>query len=153
QPVTVDEPSRDDAITILTGLKGRYEEHHHVEYTEDAVRAAVDMSSRYITDRFLPDKAIDLLDQAGARVSLTRGPQVDISALQEEEAGLEEQKAAAITAEDYEEAARVRDRIVALQERIEQAQQKVSTASAGEVLTVDEDQIADVVSRATGVPV
>src|SRR5699024_10892993 len=109
--------------------------------------------SRYITDRFLPDKAIDLLDQAGARVSLTRGPQVDISALQEEEAGLEEQKAAAITAEDYEEAARVRDRIVALQERIEQAQQKVSTASAGEVLTVDEDQIADVVSRATGVPV
>ena len=153
QPVTVSEPSRADAITILTGLKGRYEEHHHVEYTEDAVRAAVDMSSRYITDRFLPDKAIDLLDQAGARVSLTRGPQVDISALQEEEAGLEEQKAAAITAEDYEEAARVRDRIVALQERIEQAQQKVSTASAGEVLTVDEDQIADVVSRATGVPV
>ena len=153
QPVTVDEPSRDDAITILTGLKGRYEEHHHVEYTEDAVRAAVDMSSRYITDRFLPDKAIDLLDQAGARVSLTRGPRIDVAALREQETALEEEKKNAITQEDYEEAARVRDRIVSLQEEIAAAEQKVTAASAGGVLTVGEDQIADVVSRATGVPV
>ena len=196
QPVTVKEPSRDDAVSILTGLKDRYEEHHEVRYTDEAVRAAVDMSSRYITDRFLPDKAIDLLDQAGARVSLTRAPEVDIAALKEKEASLESAKDAAIAEEVYEEAARIRDEIIAVQEEISAAQAPTSgtgtasgasaasvvegtsgaattfgaegtsgaattsgagsdsgTAASGDVLVVDEDQIADVVSRATGVPV
>ncbi|HLS32303.1 MAG TPA: ATP-dependent Clp protease ATP-binding subunit, partial [Brevibacterium sp.] len=97
QPVTVDEPSREDAVTILMGLKERYEEHHAVRYTDDAVRAAVEMSARYLTDRHLPDKAIDLIDQAGARVSLTRVPGVDIDALKAAEDRLETEKNAAVT--------------------------------------------------------
>lgn len=163
QPVTVNEPSRDDAVTILMGLKERYEEHHQVRYTDDAVRAAVDMSSRYITDRHLPDKAIDLLDQAGARVSLTRVPTIDIAALKEQEDKLQKEKSGAVAAELFEDAARLRDEIVGVQEQIAEAYQKQSEAGASaaasgdgakeEVLPVDEERIAEVVARATGVPV
>src|SRR5699024_6144993 len=77
QPVTIREPSIDDAIEIIKALADRYAEHHSVTYTEEALRAAVELSDRYITDRFLPDKAIDLIDQAGARISLRRGPDAD----------------------------------------------------------------------------
>src|SRR5690606_21620800 len=77
QPVTIGEPSVEDAVQILQGLAGRYADHHQVRYTDEALRAAVVLSHRYITDRFLPDKAIDLIDQAGARLSLKRGPVPD----------------------------------------------------------------------------
>jgi ATP-dependent Clp protease ATP-binding subunit ClpC len=84
QPVQVGEPSIEDAVQILDGLRGRYEEHHGVRYTDEAIRAAVELSARYVTDRFLPDKAIDLIDQAGARLSLKLGSQTDVAVLREQ---------------------------------------------------------------------
>ncbi|MDQ4504250.1 ATP-dependent Clp protease ATP-binding subunit [Sinomonas sp. ASV322] len=121
QPVTVGEPNIEDAIAILDGLKSRYEEHHGVTYSDEAIRAAVELSHRYITDRYLPDKAIDLIDQAGARLSLARGPRVDLEALRAEAAELEERKDAAVAAEDYELASRLRDQVEGLAARIEAA--------------------------------
>src|SRR5699024_10772806 len=100
QPVTIGEPSIEDAAEILHGLADRYAEHHQVTYTYDALRAAVELSDRYITDRFLPDKAIDLIDQAGARLSLKRGPvdgpAVDVEALRSKLAELEAEKNSAV---------------------------------------------------------
>src|SRR5699024_12593901 len=87
QPVTIGEPSVEDAVTILAGLADRYAEHHQVTYTDEALRAAVELSNRYITDRFLPDKALDLIDQAGARRSLQRGPDADSPAVDGEAVG------------------------------------------------------------------
>ncbi|EOM74714.1 ATP-dependent Clp protease ATP-binding subunit [Rhodococcus rhodnii] len=147
QPVTVDEPSTEDAIAILAGLKDRYEEHHGVHYTTDAIVAAVDLSARYIGDRFLPDKAIDLIDQAGARLSL-RSPKVDGEAMKARLAQLESDKEAAVAAEDYETASTVRDQITKLAARIDG---KPDT-SGDDVPEVTSEMIAEVVSRATGVP-
>ncbi|RIX28826.1 ATP-dependent Clp protease ATP-binding subunit [Amnibacterium setariae] len=150
QPVTVGEPSVEDAVRILEGLKPRYEEHHGVRYTEEAVRAAVELSHRYVTDRFLPDKAIDLIDQAGARRRLALGVRVDVPALEARIAELEADKARAVADERYEEASHLRDEIEAVQARIADAGSApvVSDADA----TVDEAEIAGVVSRLTGIP-
>ncbi|WP_417217831.1 ATP-dependent Clp protease ATP-binding subunit [Arthrobacter sp.] len=154
QPVTVGEPSQEDAVKILAGLQDRYAEHHHVAYTEGALRAAVELSARYLTDRFLPDKAIDLIDQAGARLSLRRGPAVDVEALRTELAELESRKNDAVASERFEEAGRLRDEITGLTEHLEQVA-ATGTAprpagSPGDV--VDEEQIAQIISRATGIP-
>ncbi|NYE19721.1 ATP-dependent Clp protease ATP-binding subunit [Microbacterium immunditiarum] len=150
QPVKVGEPSIEDAVLILRGLKPAYEEHHAVTYTDEALRAAVELSERYLTERVLPDKAIDLIDQAGARLRLRLGAKVDVSALMERLATLEADKNAAVSAEHYEEASRIRDEIAAVQAKIEEA-----TANAGGALeaVVDEPEIAAVISRATGIPV
>ena len=154
QPVTVGEPSVEDAVTILEGLKDRYAEFHEVTYTAEAVRAAVELSNRYITDRFLPDKAIDLIDQAGARMSLARAPGVDVEALKRNLSELEAEKKSAIEAEDYERAGRVRDEITELTARIESAEtpdaQAAQTAASEAI--IGEEEIAQVVSRATGIP-
>src|SRR4051812_46606157 len=123
QPVLVPEPSAEDAVLILEGLKGRYEEHHRVTYSPDAVRAAVELSSRYISDRFLPDKAIDLLDQAGARRRLALGEPTDVAALQARAAELQTAKSRAVAAEQYEEASRLRDEIESVRARIAGADQ------------------------------
>lgn len=169
QSVLVGEPTTEDAVQILAGLKGRYEEHHNVQYTEAAIRAAVDMSSRYIPDRFLPDKAIDLIDQAGARVSLNRGPRVDVAALHAQIAELEQSKNAAVVAEKYEDASRLRDEIQDAHGKLaaaggtaesgHAAQGKTNGAVAGTAPSravpagmVDEAEIAQIVSRATGIP-
>uniref|UniRef100_UPI0039F020EF ATP-dependent Clp protease ATP-binding subunit n=1 Tax=Sinomonas sp. G460-2 TaxID=3393464 RepID=UPI0039F020EF len=173
QPITVGEPGVEDAVAILNGLKSRYEEHHGVTYSDEAIRAAVELSHRYITDRYLPDKAIDLIDQAGARLSLARGPRVDLEGLRADAAELEERKSAAVAAEDYELASRLRDQIEAIAARIEAAATgaaapapEVSDAVVGDLSQTDaaasrasrpdavvrEDQIAAVVSRATGIP-
>jgi ATP-dependent Clp protease ATP-binding subunit ClpC len=154
QPVTVGEPSVEDAVTILEGLKDRYAEFHEVTYTDEAVRAAVELSNRYITDRFLPDKAIDLIDQAGARMSLARGPGVDVDALKRNLSELEAEKKSAIEAEDYERAGRVRDEITALTARIEsvEAPDAQAARTAASEATIGEEEIAQVVSRATGIP-
>ncbi|GAB3271296.1 ATP-dependent Clp protease ATP-binding subunit [Sinomonas notoginsengisoli] len=172
QPVTVGEPSVEDAVAILDGLKSRYEEHHGVTYAEDAIRAAVELSHRYITDRYLPDKAIDLIDQAGARLSLARGPRVDLEALRAEleaqAAELTAQKEAAIAREDYEEASRLRDAIESIATQIKAEFPGTATpAEAGNAETgaesasrpdavvrdvVREADIAAVVARATGIP-
>ncbi|HWL76532.1 ATP-dependent Clp protease ATP-binding subunit [Microbacterium sp.] len=150
QPVKVGEPSIEDAVLILRGLKPAYEEHHAVTYTDEALRAAVELSDRYLTERVLPDKAIDLIDQAGARLRLRLGAKVDVSELMERLAALEADKNAAVSAEHYEEASRIRDEIATVQAKIEEA-----TATGGGALeaVVDEAEIAAVISRATGIPV
>ncbi|MGO1694580.1 MAG: ATP-dependent Clp protease ATP-binding subunit [Arthrobacter sp.] len=156
QPVTVGEPSQEDSVKILTGLAGRYAEHHQVTYTEGALRAAVDLSSRYLTDRFLPDKAIDLIDQAGARLSLRRGPTVDVQALRRELETLRERKNDAIAAERFEDAGWLRDEIAALAEHLDEL--TAGTQSDGTdddtdgTSVVDEEQIAQIIARATGIP-
>ncbi|MBK4347143.1 ATP-dependent Clp protease ATP-binding subunit [Lacisediminihabitans changchengi] len=149
QPVQVGEPSIEDAVLILSGLRGAYEDHHAVRYTDEAIRAAVELSARYVTDRFLPDKAIDLIDQAGARLRLSLGSKIDTSALLQELAVLESRKNSAVTAEHYEEASDLRDEIAAVQEKL------AAAASAGQTTAsavVDEKEIAAVISRATGIP-
>ncbi|MFC7403296.1 ATP-dependent Clp protease ATP-binding subunit [Citricoccus sp. GCM10030269] len=162
QPVTVGEPSVEDAVQILHGLADRYAEHHKVSYTDEALRAAVVLSDRYITDRFLPDKAIDLIDQAGARLSLKRGPHdagpaVDVDALRSQLAELEAEKNSAVNAEHYERAGELRDEVNRVSEQLEAAlaeQAKRAADSDGDNTSsvVDEDAIAEMVSRATGIP-
>jgi ATP-dependent Clp protease ATP-binding subunit ClpC len=149
QPVRVGEPSPADAVAILHGLKDAYEQHHAVTYTDDALKAAVELSARYLTERALPDKAIDLIDQAGARLRLRLGVRVDATALLQRLADLEADKNAAVSAEHYEEASRVRDAIADVQAKLAEATRSVDTADA----VVDEAEIAAVVSRATGIPV
>jgi ATP-dependent Clp protease ATP-binding subunit ClpC len=148
QPVRVGEPSIPDAVEILRGLRSAYEEHHAVTYTDDALRAAVELGDRYLPDRVLPDKAIDLIDQAGARLRLRLGAKVDVSALVERLATLDADKNAAVSAEHYEEASRFRDEITAVQERLDKA-----TSAPRPDAVVDESEIASVISRATGIPV
>jgi ATP-dependent Clp protease ATP-binding subunit ClpC len=150
QPVQVGEPSIEDSVQILMGLRGLYEKHHGVTYTDDAIRAAVTLSARYITDRFLPDKAIDLIDQAGARLRLKLGSSLDTSPLFAQLADLESRKNAAVSAEHYEEASDLRDQIAAVQGEIDQANSHGMAAAEGAV--VDEKEIAEVISRATGIP-
>jgi ATP-dependent Clp protease ATP-binding subunit ClpC len=151
QPVHVGEPSIEDAVLILGGLQSRYEEHHGVEYTADAVRAAVELSSRYLSDRYLPDKAIDLIDQAGARLRLRLGSRQDGSALLSQLAALEREKDAAVAEEHYEEASRLRDRIAEVQARLDDVERAASQHADAQAI-VDENQIAEIISRSTGIP-
>ncbi|MBC2639790.1 MULTISPECIES: ATP-dependent Clp protease ATP-binding subunit [unclassified Rhodococcus (in: high G+C Gram-positive bacteria)] len=146
QPVTVAEPSVPDAVAILSGLRDRYEEHHGVRYTDEAISAAVELSARYIGDRFLPDKAIDLIDQAGARLRL-RMPSVDVEALRATLAELEKAKDQAVADEEYEKASALRDQIVGVQARIDG---KADASDSAPEVTAE--HIAEVVSRATGIP-
>ncbi len=151
QPVRVGEPSVEDAVLILHGLKPAYEEHHGITYTDDALRAAAELSDRYLSDRVLPDKAIDLIDQAGARLRLRLGAKVDVSALIEQLATLEADKNAAVSAEHYEEASRIRDRIAGVQAKLDEVT-AAGRAARGDAV-VGEPEIAAVISRATGIPV
>jgi len=144
QPVHVDEPNAADAIAILSGLRGRYEEHHGVRYTDEAITAAVELSARYLPDRQLPDKAIDLIDQAGARLRLRRDNS-GISALQQKLERLTAEKDKSVAAEDYERASALRDEIGVLEGQLGTQ----TEAQAGEVTVHD---IAEVVARATGIP-
>jgi ATP-dependent Clp protease ATP-binding subunit ClpC len=148
QPVRVGEPSTEDAVLILRGLRPAYEEHHGVSFTDDALRAAVELSDRYLSERVLPDKAIDLIDQAGARLRLRLGVPVDVTALVSRLAELEADKNAAVSAEKYEDASRIRDLMAETQARLDEA-----TAQPPVEAVVDEAEIAAVISRATGIPV
>ncbi|GAA1270279.1 ATP-dependent Clp protease ATP-binding subunit [Pseudonocardia aurantiaca] len=149
QPVMVPEPSYEDAVEIMHGLRDRYEAHHQVRYTEDALRAAVELSERYVTDRFLPDKAIDLMDQAGARVRLRTGtPSTDLRGLEQRLEQLERDKDQAVADEQYERATELRDQIAELRRRLTSADSMDDS-----VPEVGVTEIADVVSRQTGVPV
>ncbi|MFK4836882.1 ATP-dependent Clp protease ATP-binding subunit [Microbacterium sp. ZW T2_14] len=152
QPVRVGEPSVEDAVLILRGLKPAYEEHHGIVYTDDALRAAVELSDRYLTERVLPDKAIDLIDQAGARLRLRLGAAVDVSGLIERLATLEADKNAAVSAEHYEEASRIRDQISEVQAKLDEATSSGAAAAPIDAI-VGEPEIAAVISRATGIPV
>ncbi|MCG5470941.1 ATP-dependent Clp protease ATP-binding subunit [Micromonospora sp. LAH09] len=152
QPVLVPEPSVDDTIAILRGLRDRYEAHHQVRFTDEALVAAAELSDRYVTDRFLPDKAIDLIDQAGARVRLrTRTPASDVRELEQELDDVRRDKEQAVTDEQYERASALRDRISELEEGIRRA--NGDDGSSSQVPEVSPKEIAEVVSRATGIPV
>jgi ATP-dependent Clp protease ATP-binding subunit ClpC len=154
QPVKVEQPSPEHAVEILKGLRDRYEAHHRVTITDDALVAAVEYADRYIADRFLPDKAIDLIDEAGSRLrirSMTTPPD-----LQEIDAQVAEARAAkesAIDAQDFERAASLRDEERKLMERRDRREQEWRTEGMDTVLTVDEDVIADVLASWTGIPV
>ncbi|ULR54493.1 ATP-dependent Clp protease ATP-binding subunit [Streptomyces deccanensis] len=153
QPVLVPEPDSGDALEILRGLRDRYEAHHQVRYTDEALVAAVELSDRYLTDRRLPDKAIDLMDQAGARVRLrARTKGTDVRALEREIEQLTRDKDQAVTGERYEQATRLRDRIGELRERIDAGRDE-TRADDGQSLEIGPEDIAEVVSRQTGIPV
>ncbi|MEV6177787.1 ATP-dependent Clp protease ATP-binding subunit [Streptomyces sp. NPDC052015] len=153
QPILVPEPSVSDTIEILRGLQDRYEAHHQVRYTDEALVAAVELSDRYLTDRRLPDKAIDLIDQAGARVRLgARTKGTDVRAMEREVEQLARDKDQAVADEQYEQATQLRDRIVELKQRIADASGG-DEADEGQNLEVTAEAIAEVVSRQTGIPV
>ncbi|MFF7733986.1 AAA family ATPase [Streptomyces sp. NPDC007984] len=153
QPIMVPEPTAADAIEILRGLQDRYEAHHQVRYTDEALVAAVELSDRYLTDRRLPDKAIDLIDQAGARVRLrARTKGTDVRALERELEQLTRDKDQAVADESYEQATQLRDRIVEVKQRITEAGGD-SEVDEGQDLVVGAEAIAEVVSRQTGIPV
>ncbi|WP_341779919.1 ATP-dependent Clp protease ATP-binding subunit [Levilactobacillus sp. HBUAS70063] len=148
QPVTVNEPSADEAVKILKGIQKKYEDYHHVHYTDDAIDAAVRLSDRYIQDRFLPDKAIDLLDEAGSRKNLTINV-ADPKAIDEKIKSAEDQKQAALKQEDYEKAAYYRDQVTKLEKSKENAKDADQNASA-EVTVKD---MQDIVEEKTNIPV
>ncbi|MEU9344009.1 ATP-dependent Clp protease ATP-binding subunit [Streptomyces sp. NPDC048278] len=148
-PILVGEPTVDDTIEILRGLRDRYEAHHQVRITDEAVVAAAELSDRYITSRFLPDKAIDLMDQAAARVRLrSKTPPTDTRDIEDRVAALNREKDQAVADEEYERAKELRDRIKATEAELEQA----GTAEEHAPKVTAED-IAEVVSRTTGIPV
>ncbi len=144
QPVQVDEPTADEAINILQGLKDRYEKYHGVTYTDEALLAAVELSSRYIQDRFLPDKAIDLMDEAGSRLNLTIEAD-DEELLKERLASIHKEKEAALKEEAYEKAAELRDE----EERIEKRMENGRSAAP----VVEVSHIQEIIAEKTGVPV
>ena len=151
QPVTVGQPSEADSILILNGLKEKYEAHHGVKIEDEAIVAAVKLSSRYISDRYLPDKAIDLIDEAGSRVRLRNSaPPENIKELEAKLAALEGEKTKAATSQDFETAARLRDEGYELKKQLESDRESWKKASGG---VVTEAEIAEIVSRWTGVPV
>ena len=154
QPVNIGEPSPEDTLQILKGLQAAYEEHHHVRYTDDAMAAAVTLSNRYVQDRFLPDKAIDLLDEAGARTRVHKmALPPELAAVDEELACVKQAKSDAAQAQEFEEAARLRDQERELNAKKTELEEAWRAAMDANVVVVDESDIADVVSSISGVPV
>jgi ATP-dependent Clp protease ATP-binding subunit ClpC len=153
QSVKVEAPSVEDAIAILKGLRHKYEEHHHAEFTDAAVEASVKLSDRYITDRFLPDKAIDVLDEAGSRArigTMTRPP--EFKALEAEIEEIKGKKEKAIKNQDFEGAAQMRDKEKQAKEKLESALRDWRTKREEKSIVVDEEDILHVVAKWTGVP-
>ena len=154
QPVTVDEPTETEAVEILKGLKGRYEEHHKVTITDEALEAAVKLSARYINDRFLPDKAIDLIDEASSKVRLAGFAEPpEIKDLEADIAALEKQKENAIRTEAYEKAGEIKKKQEKKREKIEKIRAKWEKERNSRPRVVDENEIADVVAGWTKIPV
>ena len=154
QPVDVGEPSPEDTLKILRGLQDRYAKHHHVKYTDAAISAAVTLSDRYIQDRFLPDKAIDLIDEAGARTrvhKMTLPP--ELKQVEDQLATIKSRKSKAAAAQEFEEAARLRDEEKDLTAKKAELEKEWHERQDANVVVVDEKDIADVVSDITGVPV
>jgi len=155
QSVNVDPPTMEETVAILRGLRDRYEAHHRVHYTDEALESAVDLSTRYINNRFLPDKAIDVIDEAGARVRIkTMTPPPDMRELLNQIEELERCKDGAVSEQDFEKAARLRDEAYQLKKKKEEIQnewrqQQASTEMVGEV---DVEVIAETVSKMTGIP-
>ena len=154
QPVMIDEPTVDQAVDILFGIRERFEEHHKVKISDEAVHAAVDLSVRYVADRALPDKAIDLIDEAGSRVRLrSSSAPAEIKAAQKALEEVTQQKDEAIAGQDYEAAARMRDEEAKGKEQIEELKKGWHEERAKETPIVTDEDIAQVVSMWTGIPV
>ncbi|MGA2514306.1 MAG: ATP-dependent Clp protease ATP-binding subunit [Candidatus Limnocylindrales bacterium] len=154
QPVMVEEPTLEQSIDILMGIRERYEQHHKVQITDGAVRAAVDLSIRYITDRHLPDKAIDLIDEAASRVRLRHASAPP--ALREAQKDLDRitrEKDSAINSQEYEDAATLRETEATARQKVDDLRAEWQSSVAGEQPKVDEEEIAQVVAMWTGIPV
>ncbi len=154
QPITVGEPSDEETIEILKGLRDKYEAHHKVKITDEAIRAAVQLSTRYISDRYLPDKAIDLIDEAASRVRLKAfTAPTDVRQLEEEVKRLAAEKKSAVNEQDFERAARLRDEEKAIQQQLEEQRNEWQEKNAGITNEVAANDIAEIVAGWTGVPV
>jgi len=154
QPIIVDEPSLEESIEILRGLRDRYEAHHGVKIKDEALEAAVKLSSRYISDRYLPDKAIDLIDEASSRVRLTNYILPEELKLKEQQlSDIAKEKEEAINAQEYEKAARMRDEEQKLKDEIENERKEWQNRRSLQVGTVGEPEIAVIVASWTGIPV
>ncbi len=153
-PVTVTEPSSEDTLKILEGIKDKYEAHHNVKITEEAMKAAVDLSVRYINDRFLPDKAIDLIDEAASKVRMRAYTVPDsLKKLEEEISAISKEKEEAVRSQDFEKAATLRDKEHEAKDKLEKEKQKWESKNSKEVITLTEEDIAEVISSWTRIPV
>ncbi|AWK50408.1 ATP-dependent Clp protease ATP-binding subunit ClpC [Clostridium beijerinckii] len=154
QPITVGEPSKEETLEILKGLRDKYEAHHRVEITDEALEAAVNLSDRYITDRFMPDKAIDLIDEGAAKVriqNLTAPP--DLKDLEGKIENIDKEKEDAIRVQDFERAASLRDKERTLKEQLKSMKKNWDTQNSLRTLIVDAEKIASVVSSWTKIPI
>ncbi|ARC83650.1 istB-like ATP binding family protein [Clostridium argentinense CDC 2741] len=154
QPVTVEEPTKEEAVEILKGLRDKYEAHHRVKITDDAILAAVNLSDRYITDRYLPDKAIDLIDEAGSKVRIQNltAPK-DLKELENDLEVVIKEKADAITMQDFEKAATLRDKEKELKDKLEDSKKNWVSQNNGADAVVDEKHIANVISKWMSIPI
>ncbi|MVX66976.1 AAA domain-containing protein [Clostridium chromiireducens] len=154
QPITVGEPTKEETLEILKGLRDKYEAHHRVEITDEALEAAVNLSDRYITDRFMPDKAIDLIDEGAAKVriqNLTAPP--DLKDLEEKIENISKEKEEAIRVQDFERAANLRDKERTLKDKLSNMKNNWDTQNSIKLLVVDAEKIANVVSSWTKIPI
>ena len=152
-PVTVNEPTEKDTITILKGIRDKYEAHHNVKITDEAIEAAVTLSERYINDRFLPDKAIDLIDEASSKARLqTYNEPEELKNMQEEIDRITKDKEEAVRSQKFEKAATLRDEEKALKEKYEEKEKSWKNQNTKKVVKITEENIADVISLWTGIP-
>lgn len=152
-PVTVEEPSQKDTITILKGIRDKYEAHHNVKITDEAIEAAVKLSTRYINDRFLPDKAIDLIDEAASKARLATYTEPDsMKKLQEDLNQVEKDKEEAVRNQKFENAAKLRDKQRQLKENFEKEEKKWKNNNTKNVTNITEENIAEVIATWTGIP-
>ncbi len=153
-PIMVEEPNEEDAIEILKGLRDRYEAHHGVKITDDAIEAAVELSRRYLNDRFLPDKAIDLIDEAASKLRiLSFEPSEKLISLQDQIEDLKKEKEAAVNSQNFEKAANIRDKELDLRDEFDKEKEDWKQQIKLKKLVVDKEKIADIVSMWTKVPV
>ncbi|MCF8012704.1 MAG: ATP-dependent Clp protease ATP-binding subunit [Clostridiales bacterium] len=154
QPIDVDEPSIEETIQILNGLRDKYEAHHRVRITDEALKTAAKLSERYISDRFLPDKAIDLIDEASSRVRLQAfTPPPNVKDLEQKLEDINKEKESAVNNQEYEEAARLRDQEKNIQDELDSLRKEWKNGNGETELVVEEEDIAQIVSSWTGIPV
>ena len=154
QPIFVGEPTVDETVSILFGIRDKYEAHHKVKITDDAIRSAVDLSVRFITDRYLPDKAIDLIDEASAKIRVRNlTVPIEVKEIEEEIAKVGKEKQEAITLEDFEKAASLRDKEQKLKEKLETSKERWKIEKYDKEFTLTEREIASVVASWTKIPV
>ncbi|UCB53239.1 MAG: ATP-dependent Clp protease ATP-binding subunit [Candidatus Zixiibacteriota bacterium] len=153
QTIMVDPPSTDDTVKILEGLRGRYEEHHRIKILDEAIDAAVKLSDRYITGKFQPDKAIDVIDEAGSRVHLATCTRPEIfEQMEQEVAQVQRDKEKAVKNQEFETAARLRDELKMAREKLEQSKKDWEEGKGREVVILNAEEVACVVSKMTGIP-